>query len=417
MSDSIKQIVRRITFHPRTRQELFASLSPTMRGDVFERLSPRIQNAIINRLHDDDVVALLDQLDPRNARVALARIDNPQRRNTILVRLKGEIAEKASWFVRFHPKAAASLVSLNYILVPHDSKVRDVTHAIEAHHADTGRIPEILVHNDGILHGEVSLTVLMNRPRTGLVGPLATHVATVAYTTTAEDIVATLSDSRHNKVVVLDADGSVVGVVYSDDALSLFENDPAASLYDFAGVDEGERPFDPIMSKVRNRYRWLVINLFTAFFAAAVVGLFENTLSQLVILAAYMPIVAGMGGNAATQTLAVMVRGIAMGDIHLRDALPAVYRETAAGVINGIITGAIVLVIAWLWNGEPLLGVVVTIALIFNLIVAGFFGTTIPLIMKRFGKDPATSATIFITTATDVLGFFAFLGLATLVLL
>src|SRR5690606_1330012 len=130
-----------------------------------------------------------------------------------------------------------------------------------------------------------------------------------------------------------------------------------------------------------------------------------------------MPIVAGMGGNAATQTLAVMVRGIAMGEIRLRDALPVVYREVAAGVVNGILTGAIVLVVAWLWNGAPLLGVVVAVAMIFNLIVAGFFGTIIPLIMKRFGKDPATSATIFITTATDVLGFFAFLWLATTVLL
>ena len=146
-------------------------------------------------------------------------------------------------------------------------------------------------------------------------------------------------------------------------------------------------------------------------------GLFEETLSQLVVLAIYMPIVAGMGGNAATQTLAVIVRGITVGEISLKNGMPAIMREVGAGFVNGAITGAIVLVVASLWNGDPMLGVVIGLAMIINLVTAGFFGATIPLVMKALGKDPATSATIFITTATDVFGFFAFLGLATILLL
>lgn len=417
MHDDTKQLIRRIAFNPRRRRELFLSLPLAERGDAFERLSPRVQRALLVDLNDDDIVNLLDQLDPRHAQTALARLGNVRRHKRILDRLTGDIADKASWFSRFHPKAAASLVSLNYILIPADTKIRTVAQELEKHHEETGHIPEVLVHQAGSLLGEIPLTTLISGPRTGIVSSLATPVVTVTYTTDVEGIVAAFSQSKHSKVVVLDADGSVLGIVYSDDALALIENEPTGTLYDFAGVDEGERPFDSIMSKVRNRYRWLIINLGTAFLAAAVVGLFETTLTQLVILAAYMPIVAGMGGNAATQTLAVMVRGIAMGEIRLHDALPVVYREVAAGVANGILIGAIVFIVAWLWNGEPLLGVVVAVAMIFNLLVAGAFGTIVPLIMKRFGKDPATSATIFITTATDVLGFFAFLGLATLVLL
>lgn len=417
MHDNTQQLIRRIAFNPRKRRELFLSLPLTERGAAFEQLSPRVQRALLTELSDDDVVDTLDELDPRHAQMALARFADTRRRSRILARLTGDIADKASWFSRFHPKAAASLVSLNYILLPIDTKIRTAAQAIEEHHAETGHVPEILVHKAGSFCGIVPPVALMSGPRTGTLEQLVVHATTVTYTTDVEGIMAAFSGSKHSKVIVLDADGSVLGVVYSDDALALVENDPAGSLYDFAGVVDTEHPLDPISHKVGNRYRWLIINLFTAFLAAGVVGLFENTLAQLVILAAYMPIVAGMGGNAATQTLAVMVRGIAMGEIRLRDTLPIIYKEIAAGVVNGILTGAIVLVVAWLWNGEPLLGIVVAAAMIFNLIVAGFFGTIVPLIMKRFGKDPATSATIFITTATDMLGFFAFLGLATLVLL
>jgi len=226
-----------------------------------------------------------------------------------------------------------------------------------------------------------------------------------------------LNKSKHSKLAVLDRDGSIIGIIYPDDALALFDGEPAASLYDFAGVDDVERSFDSISAKVRHRYKWLIINLGTAFLAATVVGLFEETLTQFVILAMYMPIVAGMGGNAATQTLAVVVRGIAVGEISLKNSLPAIYKEVGAGFINGVINGVIVALVATFWNGNPMLGLVLGIAMIINLVIAGFFGALIPLVMKSLGKDPATSATIFITTATDVFGFFAFLGLATMVLM
>jgi magnesium transporter len=197
--------------------------------------------------------------------------------------------------------------------------------------------------------------------------------------------------------------------------LALLGSHPA-SLYNFAGVSENERVFDSISTKVKHRYKWLILNLCTAFLAASVVGLFEKTLTQMVILAMYMPIVSGMGGNAATQTLAVMVRGITMGEISLKNAYPAILKEVGTGFINGAINGVIVYIVASFWHGNSMLGFVVGVAMVFNLVIAGLFGALVPLVMKFFGKDPATSATIFITTATDVCGFFAFLGLATLVL-
>ena len=173
---------------------------------------------------------------------------------------------------------------------------------------------------------------------------------------------------------------------------------------------------DGAADKVKFRYKWLIINLGTAFLASFVVSLFGSTISKYVLLAVYMPIIAGMGGNAATQTMAVMVRGIALKQIDLKSPFNALKKEVLAGAINGIINGIIVALVVIIINHDLMIALILAMAMVANLIVAGFFGTLIPLVMKRLGKDPASSATIFITTATDVLGFLAFLGLAKLLL-
>jgi len=184
----------------------------------------------------------------------------------------------------------------------------------------------------------------------------------------------------------------------------------------FAGVSKEEQVQDGPLTKVEFRYKWLIINLGTAFLAAFVVKMFDPTISKYVLLAVYMPVVAGMGGNAATQTLAVLVRGIAFNQINLSNAWKTIRNEVISGFINGIITGILAGAIVMLLDGNITLAIIIAVAMVMNLIVAGFFGAIVPLIMKKLGKDPASSATIFITTATDVFGFLAFLGLATLFL-
>lgn len=177
-----------------------------------------------------------------------------------------------------------------------------------------------------------------------------------------------------------------------------------------------ESVLDGPLSKVRHRYEWLIINLRAAFLAAGAVGFFEDTIAAFTLLAVYVPVVAGMGGNAGTQSMAVTERGIAFGQISLSTGGRAVFNEIVAGAANGLITGVLVAIIASVFNRSPLLGLVLGVSMVLNLVIAGFFGTAIPLVLDRVGKDPATSATIFITTATDVLGFFIFLGLAQAVL-
>lgn len=406
-----------ITYLLEKRLDIFCALTLAEQSTVFEHLSPHVRQDIISKLKDSQLVNLLDEMDLRRAESIIATMKNHRRRRKIISRLKNELKEKTEYFLRFHPKAAISLVNFNYIMLEDTTDIGETADKIENHYRETGKLPEIIVHHNGALIGEIPYATLIRENNRSQIRKFIVPIKTVTYQSDIQEIIDTFNTTKKGKVAVLDKDGSVIGIIYSEDALKLFGNGVASVLYDFAGVSESEKSFDSIKNKVKHRYKWLLINLATAFLAAFIVGLFKDTLSQIVVLAVYMPIIAGMGGNAATQTLAVIVRGITVGEISLKNGMPAVIREVGAGLLNGLINGIIVALIVIIFNGDPLLGLVFAIAMVINLVVAGFFGALVPLVMKAMGKDPATSATIFISTATDVFGFLAFLGLATLILL
>jgi len=408
--------IREITYYAKGRLVSFRALPPETRGAVFEKLSPHIQQQILEHLDTHEILTLLDQFDLHRAENILARIPSQRKREQLALRLQSSLKEKAEYFLRFHPKAELTLLNFNYLLLSEDTTIGKTCDAIDEHYQEVGKFPEVLVHRNGVCIGEVRPAILIRESNAKKLSAFVSAVPGILYTAELDAVVRLFNETKHGKIVVLDTDLSVVGIVYADEALRLFGSDPAAALYDFAGVTDSERARDDIMAKVRHRYKWLIINLATGFLAASVVSLFKDTLDKFVLLAIYMPIVAGMGGNAATQTLAVIVRGIAVGEVALANSLRPILNEVGAGFINGAINGVLVALVASFWNQSPLLGVVLAVAMVANLVIAGFFGAFVPLLMKALGKDPATSATIFITTATDVFGFFVFLGLASLVL-
>ena len=224
--------------------------------------------------------------------------------------------------------------------------------------------------------------------------------------------------ARYNilAIPVVDKENKLVGIITVDDIIDVIKDEATEDIYKMAGLNIDERALDPIFSSIRRRLPWLYINLLTAILAASVVGLFTNTIQTFAILAAYMPIVAGMGGNAATQTLTVIIRGMALGELTFGNTMKALLKESSAGLINGIATGVAMGVIAYLWNGNYMLGVVVCLAMIINMFVAGLTGTLIPVILRAFKIDPAVASTVVVTTFTDVVGFFSFLGIATLLI-
>lgn len=395
---------------------VFRTLTVPQQSAAFSELSPYLQQTILLQLKEHEIIDMLDNMDMQQAEHVLSRITNVKKRQRIVQRLKAEVREKIDYFLRFHPQATLSLVNFNYLYLSHTLTIGEAADIIDDHYEETGKYPELLVHEEGRLIGEVQFSSMVRERNSNTLKKYVLPIATVTYQLDTADIVEVIRNTNSKKIVVLDHDGSVLGIIYADDALRLIGTEPAASLYDFAGVAESEGALDGMWSKVRHRYKWLIINLATGFLAASVVSMFEETLNAVVLLAIYMPIVAGMGGNAATQTLAVIVRGIAVGQVNLRNSAGPIINEVGAGLVNGIINGVLVALVATLWNHSPALGLVLGIAMVCNLVIAGFFGAIIPLLMKASGKDPATSATIFITTATDVFGFFVFLGLATLIL-
>jgi len=273
------------------------------------------------------------------------------------------------------------------------------------------------LQENGQLVGEITMSTLVRERNTSILKRFVRPVQTVSYLAEVAQIIETLTISQRKKVIVLDQDESVLGLIYADDAVALFGNLPAESLYNISGMDDTARPFDSVQKKFLSRYRWLILNLVTAFMAGSMIFFFKDTIDQLVLLAMYIPIVAGMGGNAASQVFAVMLRGITLGTINFTNGMPVVWREVKTGLLNGIVMGVIVALISIIWNDSALLGLVVGISMIGVHVVAGFFGAIVPLLLKHLGKDPASTSTIFITTATDVLGLFFLLGLGSLILL
>lgn len=408
-------ILHRISFDSHNRVEYFLDLPMAWRTKILQNLSKHILHDLLHHLPDLDLVETLEYMDPDEATDVLQNV--PQSRQLkILEQLSYELKDNIEIFKEFDPQTAAGLMNLDYIRVEADDTVTNIARKFKIHEKRTGRLPAIIVVRVGKVIGYVPGHHLALSKGSETVENLARPVATIRHNASPEEVVRVFSDHPHNKVVVLGAGGNVLGVIYTDDVLRVIKDKAATSLYDFAGLDQEESVLDSTARKVHSRYRWLIINLATAFLAAFTVSLFDETISKFVVLAAYMPIVAGMGGNAATQTLAVLVRGIALRQIDLNTGWRTLKREVGAGLVNGIINGIIVAAVVLAFNKNLKLAIVLALAMVINLVVAGFFGTVVPLIMKSLKKDPATSATIFITTATDVLGFLAFLGIASLVL-
>ncbi len=408
--------MRSIRLFSKNRTQHFQALPKNQKGFFFLTLSKNTQHHILTELSNREIIEFVEFLDPDQITNILHVLPSQKRREKILASLSQDLEKKVTFLLRFHPQTAASMMDLNYIEVQKKIRFKDVAEMVHIHEKRTGKIPAVLVVDDGMLLGEVPTSTLILQNSSAIVEKHIKPLPTAMYNQPTEAIIKLFTHFPHNKIVVLDDNYSILGIIYSDDILPLIQKNNAANLYHFAGVTQDEDVFDPFYVKVKHRYKWLIINLGTAYLAAGVVTLFADTISKFVLLASYMPIVAGMGGNTGTQTLAVTVRAIALGEIELKNSWRAVLNEMASGCVNGIINGLIVSVIAVLWNQSPLLGLITGIAMIANLSMAGLAGCLIPLIMKRLGKDPATSATIFITTVTDVCGFFTFLGLASILL-
>jgi magnesium transporter len=267
------------------------------------------------------------------------------------------------------------------------------------------------------LVGVVSLRrLLLVSPPTPLKRIMTTDLISVRVDMDQEEVARQVASYNLLAIPVVDEENKLVGVITVDDVIDVIKDEATEDVYRLAGVSSDDRVFTGPSESLRKRLPWLVINLVTAFAAAFVVSLFQDTISVYTAVAFFMPVVAGMGGNAATQTLTVIVRGIALGELTWSNTRKALLKEAVVGLGNGFACGLIGGLVVWLAQGDPWLGVILGMAMIINMFVAATAGTLIPLSLRALKVDPALASSVFITTLTDVFGFFSFLGLATLFL-
>lgn len=413
--DLLTQIVHQLSFAGKNRSRIFLELSKETRAYVFLNLSRRIQLDLISSLQDEILIDIFNYFDPDDI-TDIIQLLPEKRQKKIIEKFNESLKDTVEILNQFDPKSAAGLMNIDYIQVQGDSTISEVAKRFKIHEKRTGRLPVIFIVEENGIQGFLPGHELGFAKPTDKVQKYVRKISVIKHNATHDEVIRLFKMHPHNKVAVVGPSNNVIGVIYSDDVLKVIQ-EGNSTLYDFAGVADEESVSDSVKEKVKHRYKWLIANLATAFLASFTVSLFDETISRFVLLAVYMPIVAGMGGNAGTQTLAILIRGITLNQIELKNAWPTLKREVLAGVINGAINGILVASIVILFNRDLKLAFVLSMAMIINLFVAAFFGTLVPLFMKKIGKDPATSATIFITTATDVLGFLAFLGLATIILL
>ena len=382
---------------------------------VLPRLSPTFVSSIVGKLPAARVATLLESAGAESCSSVLLSLED-ERREEFLGALPEKLREQIRELLTFPESSVGQIMKTDYTAFPESLTVLQATIRLKRRSRKNRNPSNIFVIGpDQHLIGVISVRDLVVADDDVKLGELmATDVISVSPFDEESTALQTLSGRGFTTLPVVDSQGRLIGVVRATQLLADATMSASRDLQKLFGAGHDERAFSPVSFCLRKRLPWLHINLATAFLAASVVALFEDVIAKVTVLAIYLPVVAGQGGNAGAQSLAVVMRGLVMREIPDAQVKRLLIKESSIGVVNGFVLGLVTAAIAWAWNGNPYLGVVIGLAMIANLAVAGFAGAAIPLLMKRLGLDPAQSSSIVLTTVTDVVGFFSFLGIAVL---
>ena len=392
------------------RRSLAQEMAPETVAGLLEHLEPRISARMLRGYEPAGLAEVLDLADPAAAAEVLELLPDERRQDTIDAM---EASANVETLLRYEDGTAGRLIDPE---IPFFSENATVPIALDRLRL-MGEAAEQLnslpvVNQDGILVGSVKpVRLALARPN-ATVGQIMDRDLTSVTTTTDEQVaVQVISRLKVSDLPVVEEDGRLVGLIRAEDAVEVVQENATEDMFRIAGIGE-ERITGPLADSVRSRLPWLAINLVTVFLAAAVIGLFESTIARVVALAAFLPIVAGQGGIGGTQTVTLVVRSLATGELPRQFGLRLLRREVVLGLTHGIVLGVIIGGVAWAWQGNPILGLVLAIAMTGNMVVASIAGAGVPLLLRKLKMDPAVSAAVFVTTFTDVIGFALFLGLA-----
>ncbi len=401
------------TSTPFEMDEMLSHVAPETCIEAFRRLSPAKALDILAEIDLDHGRQLLRNLDPPQAGALLGGLDT-QRCDDLLAGLARTEARELHSLMQYPTDSAGRFMDPRITVFRPDMTVEEALERLRSIRQRRRVLDLLVVDRDGRLSGTVPIQeVVLAESETALLSLVKGAPVAVSAFATREEIVETMERHKLTSIPVIDYDTKPLGIIRLNEMVSAVEEELSADLVSITGASKEERALSKVSFAIRKRLPWLQINLATAFLAAAVVGLFEETISRFTALAVLLPVVAGQSGNTGAQALAVVLRGLALREITLRHWPQVVTKEFAAGLANGLGVALVTCGGVYVWSGSLGLVFVIGLAMVLSMAIAGVAGAMIPVLLARIGQDPAQSSSIVLTTVTDVFGFFSFLGLAT----
>jgi len=400
------------------RNEVVAMYRDILDSEVFSEMDPELSRNTLAAMTADQVAAIIADLESDDAIELIETLEETFQKD-IIRKLSSKTRLAVEEGLSFPEDSAGRLMQREVVAVP---EFWTVGKTIDYLRAATDDLPEdffdiFVITPSYHVKGQIPLNRLLRFKRSEKIENLTvedTHP--IPADTDQEEVAHLFRRDDITSAPVVDEDGRLLGVITIDDIIDVIDEEAQEDILKMAGVDQGDL-YRAVLSTAGTRFRWLFINLLTAILASIVISFFDATIEEIVALAVLMPIVASMGGNAGTQALTVAVRALATKELSGANTARIIWKETLVGSLNGIIFAVIAGIIAALWFSNDMLGIVIALAMVINLLVAGIFGAAIPILLERSGSDPAVASTVVLTTITDVVGFFAFLGLAALLLM
>jgi magnesium transporter len=400
---------------PLERKVCWPIINPDLRGDVLSYVGEDVRADLIQYMDTADLISATEDLDVDDVADILQVLPNHIMRE-VLRAMDTQHRRRVETLLAYEEDTAGGLMNTDVITVRSDITLEVVLRYLRI----LGDVPEntdslyVVDHEDHYI-GTLELSKLVSRSRSLTVSEVMSHQIEAIDAITDESEVAHRFE-KHNLISapVVDPDNRLLGRITIDDVVDVIRDEAEHSMLSLAGLSEDEDTFAPVKKSIHRRSLWLGVNLLTAFLAAWVIGLFDTTIEKQVALAILMPIVASMGGVAGSQTLTLVIRSMALGQLNDNNQRWLLRKEILVGASNGLIWAIAIAIVTILWFNNVTLGLLIGAAIVINLVAAALAGVTIPLMLKKFGTDPALSAGVLLTTVTDVVGFVAFLGFATL---
>ena len=412
---------------PADQANVFDDLQPEEQDKILPRLNPEDSADILEEMQDEDAAQVAERLQTKNLADILDHME-PDEAADLLGDIEPALATKAIQSMKDADEvlpllehtddSAGGLMTAADVILKKEMTVNDAIKHLRAISPDSEQIYYLFVVDDkGVLAGVVNLRDLVVAPKEALIGSIMERdVISVKANTDQEEAVRIVKRYDLLALPVVDDGNRLLGVITYDDSLDILEDEATEDIYRLGGISK-EKPGDiSLKDAVRSRLPWLIVNLVMAMVTGTVLSLFENTIAQMAALASFFPIVAGVSGSSGTQTLTVTVRSLATGEISVKDARRSIWKSLLLGLVNGLVLGALVILIAYLWKGDIRLGLIAGAATLINIIISSITGILIPLLIHKVKLDPALASPILVSTLADSLGYLVYLGLASTLL-